>query len=65
MKARLSCFFRNRQLTVHEVKCVPNKAKIGRTYRGEAAQILKAFEALSPDQSLKIKEELANSGYVS
>ncbi|VDK39190.1 unnamed protein product [Taenia asiatica] len=49
-------------VTVHEVKCVPNKAKIGRTYRGEAAQILKAFETLSPDESLKIKEELVNSG---
>ncbi|CDS42067.1 glycyl tRNA synthetase [Echinococcus multilocularis] len=49
-------------VTVHEVKCVPNKAKIGQTYRGEAAQILNTFAALSPEASLKIKEELASSG---
>ncbi|VDM32501.1 unnamed protein product [Hydatigera taeniaeformis] len=49
-------------VTVHDVKCVLNKAKIGRTYRGEAAQILNSFEKLSHDENLKIKESLTKSG---
>ncbi|VUZ51915.1 unnamed protein product, partial [Hymenolepis diminuta] len=41
------------------VQCVPNKGKIGKTFRAEAAQIFKAFEMFSSEENLKLKEELA------
>lgn len=49
---------------VRKVQCAPNKGLIGKTYRSEAAQILKAFEAFSLEQSLNLKDELAKTGYL-
>ncbi|VDN39570.1 unnamed protein product [Dibothriocephalus latus] len=47
---------------VRKVQCVPNKGKIGKTYRAEAAGILTALSELGPEATAKLKTELETSG---
>uniref|UniRef100_A0A0X3NEU4 Glycine--tRNA ligase n=1 Tax=Schistocephalus solidus TaxID=70667 RepID=A0A0X3NEU4_SCHSO len=47
---------------VRKVHCVPNKGKIGKTYRAESAALLAALSELSLEATRKLKTELEASG---